>query len=96
VFGALTDDAGRPLTKNVLRMDERTGGPHDTLPDVIVHWTEAAVMDPVRVGGTSIEARPHARRLFGRHAPDGFCISAGNGELRDEIAATELHRLLRP
>jgi predicted AlkP superfamily phosphohydrolase/phosphomutase len=96
VFRSLTDDAGRPLTTGVLRMDERAGGPPDSLPDVIVHWSDAALMDPVRLAGTSIEARPQARRLVGRHAADGFCISSGNGELGDEIAATELHRLLRP
>jgi predicted AlkP superfamily phosphohydrolase/phosphomutase len=95
-FGSLTDDAGRPLTRRVLRIDERTGGPPDSLPDVIVHWAEAALMDPVRLAGTSIEARPHARRLLGRHALEGFCISAGNGAVGDEIGATELHRLLRP
>jgi predicted AlkP superfamily phosphohydrolase/phosphomutase len=93
---SLRDEAGNSLIDGVVRLDERGGGPPHHLPDLVAHWTEAAYADPVRVAGTPIASEPVARRLVGRHDVHGFCISAGNGPVGDEVDATELHRLLRP
>ncbi|HEY1357622.1 MAG TPA: alkaline phosphatase family protein [Thermoleophilaceae bacterium] len=93
---SLKDEAGNPLITEVVGLAERAGGPPHHLPDLVARWTPEAYADPVRIAGTPITSTPTARRLSGRHDLDGFCISAGNGALGDEIDSTELHRLLRP
>jgi predicted AlkP superfamily phosphohydrolase/phosphomutase len=96
LLGALTDEAGNKLIEKVIRIYERAASPPAHLPDLVAHWTSAAYADPLRVAGMPIESSPTSRRLMGRHDLDGFCISAGNGPVADEIAAAELHRLLHP
>jgi predicted AlkP superfamily phosphohydrolase/phosphomutase len=96
MLGTLRDAAGNRLIEGVVRLDQHEGGPPHHLPDLVAHWTTAAYADPVRVAGTPIVATPATRRLLGRHDVHGFCISAGNGEVGDEIDATDLHRLLHP
>jgi predicted AlkP superfamily phosphohydrolase/phosphomutase len=96
LFAGLTDDDGNPLAARIVRIDTAAGGPTANLPDLVVHWSDAAMKDPLHIAGTPIETRPKARRLLGVHDLDGFCISAGNGAPGDEIEAVDLHRLMLP
>jgi len=90
---ARTDD-GRPLVRRVVRVAEEDGGsPPTRLPDLVVHWEDAAHDVPVRVAGSDIAARPDGLRLTGQHTFDGFVIASGPGAAGD-VAAHELHRLV--
>ena len=93
--GARTAD-GRPLVRKILRLADDNGGrPPADLPDLIVHWSDAACADPVRVAGGAVTARPDGRRLTGQHAFDGFVVSVGASPHGDVVASHELCDLVR-
>ena len=73
--GACTWTASRSSADPALGRRQRRP-PASDLPDLIVHWSDAACADPVRVAGGASSARPDARRLTGQHAFDGFLVSA--------------------
>jgi predicted AlkP superfamily phosphohydrolase/phosphomutase len=96
---AITTVDGEPLVRDVLRTSEGTGELPRTLPDLIVHWDDAAFDRPTRVatGSMEIEADPIRPDLTGHHAPHGFCIldeRLANGSVRELIAGKDLSRLL--
>ena len=93
---ARTED-GRPLVRTVVRVAEEHGGsPPTRLPDLVVHWEDAAHDVPVRVAGSDIAARPDGLRLTGQHAFDGFLVSSGVDRAAGDVRADELHRLMEP
>ena len=67
---------GRALVQRVLPSGNGDGPPA-LLPDLTVHWTEAAYDRPVRVAGTSVEAMPSLLELTGTHRLDAFCLARG-------------------
>jgi predicted AlkP superfamily phosphohydrolase/phosphomutase len=72
----LETDDGRALVKRVV-VGGNGAGPSRLLPDLILHWTEAAYDRPVRVAGTSVEAMPSLLELTGTHRLDAFCLARG-------------------
>jgi len=66
------------------------------LPDLIVHWRDAAFHPALKIAGSEIDARPFGLKYTGQHAFDGFCIVAGNQATRadETIALKDLHRLI--
>lgn len=98
VTGALlaqqTED-GRPLASRVLRVAEEYGSPPPAaIPDLVVHWEDAAHDDPLRIARSDIELQPDARRRTGRHKFDGWLVAAGLELPGEEVAARDLHRVL--
>ena len=97
VVRALESDDGRPLVREVLRTcagaDEAL---HSRLPDLIVHWADAAFDAPLRIKGMKLEASPVGLKFTGQHALEGFCVArgfeglGGGGSLRAE----DLHRVI--
>jgi predicted AlkP superfamily phosphohydrolase/phosphomutase len=90
---ALTTVDGRPVALDVVRPPR--GAHPDGLPDLVVHWTDAAFEVPALVGGVEVPAI--RREQTGQHAWDGFCVAAGPAapDLSGEtIAAEELHHLV--
>jgi predicted AlkP superfamily phosphohydrolase/phosphomutase len=89
-----TED-GRRLVKDVVRIAEEHGtGPPATIPDLVVHWEDAAHDDPLRVAGSDLEVRPDGLRLTGKHTYDGWLVSAGCGLPGEVVAARDVHRLI--
>jgi predicted AlkP superfamily phosphohydrolase/phosphomutase len=65
------------------------------IPDMIIHWADAAFNLPMRIGGLLLEAHPAASGQTGQHAPEGFCITKGiRGFNAQTIPATEINRLI--
>jgi predicted AlkP superfamily phosphohydrolase/phosphomutase len=93
---ALKTEDGRPLVRDVLRTAESAENSRSRLiPDMVVHWDDAAFELPMRRNGLLLEAHPAAIGLTGQHAPDGFLIIKRKEEFTaDTIYATELHRLI--
>jgi predicted AlkP superfamily phosphohydrolase/phosphomutase len=91
---ALTRDDGEPLVKDV----ERWGtddAPPALLPDLVVHWTEAAMARPVRVRGMEVEVEPLGPALTGQHRDEGFFLARGlEPESGGGIDAADLGDLL--
>jgi predicted AlkP superfamily phosphohydrolase/phosphomutase len=91
---ALRRDDGEPLVKDV----ERWGtddAPPALLPDLVVHWEEAAMARPVRVRELELEVQPLGPSLTGQHRDEGFFLSRGlEQESAGEIDAADLGALL--
>lgn len=88
---------GRPVVESVIcSAEENGGGPPAHLPDLVVHWADGAYDNPLQIAGTAILTRPDAMRMTGRHAFDGFLLTAGIPPAPETVASHELHRILDP
>jgi predicted AlkP superfamily phosphohydrolase/phosphomutase len=99
VLRGLRTEGGKPVVKDVLRIARETGGaPPQHLPDLIIHWEDAASASPLRLRTPTISARPIGTKFTGQHAPEGFFIlRPGPGGIvnpEGSIAAEDLHQLL--
>jgi predicted AlkP superfamily phosphohydrolase/phosphomutase len=94
LVGLSTED-GRPVVRDVVRAHP-DGAPPALLPDLIVHWTDAAFDRPLRVSEPAIEAWPTVSERTGQHGFEGFCLARGlDHDPGEPLEASELHRLLR-
>jgi predicted AlkP superfamily phosphohydrolase/phosphomutase len=94
-LGGLRTEDGRRIVRDVIRGDPG-GGPPAMLPDLVVHWSDAAFERPVRVKDPAIEAWPMVPQRTGQHRFDGFCLARGlDDPPGDGLEASELHLLLR-
>lgn len=95
---ALVTEDGLPLVSDVLRPSMENGGvPPRKLPDIVVHWTDAALATGLRLKDQALETRAVALKQTGQHAPEGFCIIKGGAsppQTRQAINARDLHRLI--
>jgi predicted AlkP superfamily phosphohydrolase/phosphomutase len=93
----LTTDGGAPLVRDIVRTassaETAIGNP---LPDLVVHWEDAAFAAPLRIKGSKVRAEPVGKKSTGQHASEGFCIYRGHydSDLGDAIAAQDLSRLI--
>lgn len=96
VLGGLESVDGRPLVREVLRTSAGAAEAASCrLPDLVVHWHDAAFEAPLRVKGTGVEAAPVGLKFTGQHAPEGFCVARGLGGLEGPAArAEDLHRAI--
>jgi predicted AlkP superfamily phosphohydrolase/phosphomutase len=93
---ALRTEDGRPLVLDVIHTAGRREDSLSTvIPDMVIHWHDAAFDLPMRMNGLLLEAHPAAVGRTGQHAPDGFCIMKGGKPLAsDTISAVELHSII--
>jgi predicted AlkP superfamily phosphohydrolase/phosphomutase len=92
-LGELRTEDGRPLVRRILRT-ANGGGPPPLLPDLTLHWTDAAYDRPVRIADTSVEAIPRDLELTGTHRLDGFCVARGLPVDGGPLLAEKLPELL--
>ena len=94
----LTTVDGQRVVKEVRRLaGSGNGGPPRTLPDLVVHWDDAAEAAPLRLANPAVQAHPTATKFTGQHAPDGFFVwrgRSGSPPVPDAVAAEDLHRLV--
>ena len=87
---SLVSPSGIPLVRTVLRT-----GRDDILPDLVVHWADAAHGEVARLGDRDVHAPCILPWLVGQHSPEGFCLApermVGG---RDTIAPAELQELM--
>jgi predicted AlkP superfamily phosphohydrolase/phosphomutase len=76
-LAALEREDGEPLVSEVVRVGD--GSPPPVLPDLIVHWSDAAFVDPLRVGRLGVVAKPTVMRITGQHRAEGFFVARGFG-----------------
>jgi predicted AlkP superfamily phosphohydrolase/phosphomutase len=92
--------AGEPVVEAVVGMAEAHGGsPPEALPDLVVHWTDAACVPELRLASPPLVCRSlTAVTQTGQHAPDGFYVlrSPSRSPLNDggTVPAEDLHRLV--
>ena len=92
-LGELSTEDGRRLVRRIVRTADGAGPP-PLLPDLTLHWTEAAYDRPVRVAGTSVESMPRDLELTGTHRLDGFCVARGLEVDGEPVLAEKLPELL--
>jgi predicted AlkP superfamily phosphohydrolase/phosphomutase len=63
------------------------------VPDLIVHWSDAVFVKPLRLCGSQIEPQFAGRKYMGQHGLEGFCIAPDAFDYGDEIRAEEMHAL---
>ncbi|MGH2404299.1 MAG: hypothetical protein ACRDGN_07515, partial [bacterium] len=95
----LLTDTGDRVVKDVLCLARDAGNPPEDLPDLIVHWDDHALANPLRIATPSIMARATGTKFTGQHAPQGFFLlrpAAGQTlNFGASVAAQELHELIR-
>ncbi len=75
----LTSAEGKTLVRNVVRTAANPAAALvQQIPDLIVHWDDAAFASPLRIRESSVEIEPEGMKFTGQHAPDGFCIVRGD------------------
>lgn len=95
---ALKTSDGRTVVRDVVQLSHENGGlPPRRLPDLVIHWHDAACDDPLLIDTPSTKAHPTGMKFTGQHALDGFCLMKGmpGGHKVDvPVAAQDLHRLM--
>jgi hypothetical protein len=78
----------------VFTTSEQTALEHQ-LPDIVVHWNDAAFVPDLRIAGTNILAQPVGIKT-GQHALNGFCVIDSKQKLNSEhpLLAEDMGRLL--
>jgi len=89
----LTED-GRPLVREVMRTAARVeDATHSKLPDIVVHWHDAAHETPLKIRGLSAGAKAAGLKFTGQHAPEGFCVTNARGAGgANTVRAEDMHR----
>jgi hypothetical protein len=93
----LTDDRGQPLVRDILRTAANADdAPANPLPDLVVHWEDAAFAWPLKIRDSEVQVEPVATKSTGQHASEGFCIysATDNNFSSDVVDAKDLGRLM--
>lgn len=93
----LVNDDGQPLVQDVVRTAaDAESALSNPLPDLVVHWHDAAFAWPVRIKDSKVRVEPVGKKSTGQHASEGFCIyrSANAQDVGGVVAAKDLSRLI--
>lgn len=88
---------GRQLVSRVITPVMQDDDPTSSLlPDLIVHWTKAAHILPLKVDGLSKTPAHFAPELTGHHNTNGWCLVNGPaaGLFPETIEIGDLHKLM--
>ena len=93
----LTTGSGASLVRDIVRTAASVESAlTNPLPDLVVHWEEAAFASPLRIKDSKVRAEPVGKKSTGQHASEGFCIYRGaDGQYPGGVvAAKDLGRLI--
>jgi predicted AlkP superfamily phosphohydrolase/phosphomutase len=91
----LTNEHGQSLVRDIV--STATNAEHalsDPLPDLVVHWEDAAFAWPFKIRDSKVQVEPVARKSTGQHASEGFCVYSGNHFSGGVVEAKDLGRLI--
>lgn len=94
---ALTTESGASLVRDIVRTAAcGKSALSNPLPDLVVHWEDAAFASPLRIKDSKVRAEPVGKKSTGQHASEGFCIYRGHHDRDpgDVITAKDLSRLM--
>jgi predicted AlkP superfamily phosphohydrolase/phosphomutase len=92
-----TSEDGRPLVREIIRTaDCVEDALVQLIPDLVVHWDDAAFASPLRIKGSAIRAEVDGKKFVGQHSPDGFCILKAPLNLGEQeiLSAENMHLLI--
>jgi predicted AlkP superfamily phosphohydrolase/phosphomutase len=85
---------GRPAVAGLLRPAGDDAPPHPTLPDLVVHWSDAIHEAGAQIRGLEGEQLVDHPRYTGQHRTEGLLLGRGLGDgLAGPVDAAELHRI---
>ena len=93
----LANENGQSLVQDVSRTAPNVeSAPGNPLPDLVVHWEDAAFASPLKIKDSKVQAEPVGKKSTGQHASEGFCIYRGSHDrnLGGVLAAQDLGRLI--
>ena len=93
----LRSENGEALVQDVVRTSPTAAEAlHNPLPDLVVHWHDAAFASSLKIRGSRVQATMVSKKTTGQHASAGFCIYRGKDSagLDGVIAAKDLWRLI--
>lgn len=93
----LTSESGDLLVNDVLRTAvDAASARVNPLPDLVVHWRDAAFAPALRIANSKVAAQVVSRKSTGQHKSPGFCIYRGDAEVGADgvIAGRDLWRLI--
>jgi predicted AlkP superfamily phosphohydrolase/phosphomutase len=93
----LANENGQSLVQDLTRTAPNAeSAPGNPLPDLVVHWEDAAFASPLKIKDSKVQAEPVGKKSTGQHASEGFCIYRGNrdSDLGGVLAAQDLGRLI--
>jgi predicted AlkP superfamily phosphohydrolase/phosphomutase len=96
---SLTSERGESLVEGITRTAaDATSAAVNPLPDLVVHWRDAAFSSALKIKGSRVPAQMVGKKSTGQHTTPGFCIYRGNGDPgRDGVVdAKDLHGLIAP
>ncbi|HLN98285.1 MAG TPA: alkaline phosphatase family protein [Pyrinomonadaceae bacterium] len=93
----LANDDGQPLVRDIV--STAANAEHalsNPLPDLVVHWEDAAFAWPLKIRDSRVQIEPVAKKSTGQHASEGFCIYGANNNNFSSgvIEAKDLGRLI--
>ena len=94
---SLVNDDGQPLVRDILSTSANAElALSNPLPDLVVHWQDAAFAWPLKIKDSSVQVEPVARKSTGQHASEGFCIYSGidTNFSSGMVAAKDLGRMI--
>ncbi|HEX2269994.1 MAG TPA: hypothetical protein VHH35_10680, partial [Pyrinomonadaceae bacterium] len=97
MLSALTAEEGQPLVRQIARTaPDPESARCNPLPDLVVHWHEAAFDPSLKIKGSNVTAQLVSTKSTGQHTAPGFCIYRGNGdsELDGVVNAKDLNSLI--
>jgi predicted AlkP superfamily phosphohydrolase/phosphomutase len=91
----LENSDGQPLVREVIRTAATdVTALHHRIPDLVVHWQDAAFSSRFRIDNIHFESPPTGIKT-GQHALDGFCVMKGGPQdLGTSIRAQDMGRLI--
>jgi predicted AlkP superfamily phosphohydrolase/phosphomutase len=96
LLGLNTED-GQPLVQDVIRTTTHAESAlSNPLPDIVVHWRDAAFASGLRIKGSRVKAEPVGKKSTGQHASEGFCIYKDDRSWtsKNVVLAKDLGRLI--
>jgi predicted AlkP superfamily phosphohydrolase/phosphomutase len=103
MLSTLTSETGELLVEDVTRTAaDAESARVNPLPDLVVHWRDAAFASSLKLKGSKVPAQMVGRKSTGQHTSPGFCIyrgkeDSGASAFRVEsgvVAAKDLWRLI--
>lgn len=94
---SLSNDEGQPLVRDIVSTAENAKHAlANPLPDLVVHWEDAAFASPLKLRNSEVQVEPVAKKSTGQHASEGFCIYRGpdNNHSSGFVEAKNLGRLI--
>ncbi len=95
MLSALTSEEGELLVHDVVRTATNAEAARSNpLPDLVVHWNDAALSSAMKIKGSKVLAQGVSKKSTGQHASEGFCIYRGDRGVDGVVEARELGRLI--